>query len=99
MFVQKFIAPSVEELPKAKLKHEIALFLMYKKSFMDLKKFKIDVDDRKNIFNFKDQFKEFTYSPEYSEISRQIKADLDKTYTLAKSYVENVGLCSNEITA
>ena len=87
MFVDKFILPYSFDLKKLRANHNIGLFILSKKTFIDMKKFKIEIDNRKNIFNFKEDFEEFTESPAYKELSLQVKIDLDKTYYQAKYHV------------
>ena len=53
MFVDKFILPYERDLKKLKANHAIGLFIMNKKAFHEMKKFKISIDERKNVFNFK----------------------------------------------
>ena len=56
MFVFKFVAPYVANFYNIKANHGIALFVMSKKSYVDLNQLKKDMMVKKDIFGFKKYF-------------------------------------------
>ena len=59
MLVFKYIVPYVIDLGHVKANHGITLFIMSKKSLIDLKIFHRNLVDKKNMFNFQSHFEWF----------------------------------------
>lgn len=56
MFVFKFISPFVSNFYNIKANHGIAMFILSKKAFLEIKKLCKDITDKRNIFNFANSF-------------------------------------------
>lgn len=56
MFIFKFVSPYVANFYNIKANHGIALFVLSKKAFLDIRKFIADMRDKKNIFNLQKYF-------------------------------------------
>lgn len=56
MFIYKFISPYVTHFNKIKANHGIALFIMSKKAYLDMKHLKQSMMEKKNIFKFPKYF-------------------------------------------
>lgn len=75
MFVFKFVAPYVANFYNIKANHGIALFVMSKKAYVDLNQLKKDMMSKKDIFNLKKFFEEFTTSTSYKNMLEYVKTD------------------------
>ena len=64
-FVFKFIIPHLQQFKDMKANHNVALFLLAKRSFLDMSIFLRAVKNNENIFKQKHFFKEFIKSPVY----------------------------------
>lgn len=56
MFVFKFISPFVSNFYNIKANHGIAMFILSKKAYLEIKKLCKDIVDKRNIFNFANSF-------------------------------------------
>ena len=77
MFIFKFISPFVSNFHNIKANHGIALFILSKKAYLEIKTFYKDIKDRKNIFNFQKYFPDFLNNGIYSSLAKQVKNDLE----------------------
>lgn len=76
MFIFKFISPFVSNFHNIKANHGIALFILSKKAYLEIKSFYKDIKDRKNIFNFPKYFPDFLNTGIYNSLTNQVKNDL-----------------------
>ena len=74
MFIFKFVAPYVNSLQHIKANHNIALFVMSKRAYLDMKKLKNDIQQKKKLPNAK-YFEEFTLTQTYRNLLDQIIGD------------------------
>ncbi len=76
MFIFKFISPFVSNFHNIKANHGIALFILSKKAYLEIKTFYKDINDKKNIFNLPKYFPDFLNSALYKSLANQVKNDL-----------------------
>jgi hypothetical protein len=50
MFIFKFISPFIPNFYNIKANHGIAMFILSKKAYLDMKKLHKDMSEKKNIF-------------------------------------------------
>lgn len=62
MFVFKYVAPYVSSLFEMKANHEISMFIISKKAYLDMKEFYDFVKQKKNYFKLYKYWEEFTTS-------------------------------------
>lgn len=77
MFIFKFVSPFVPNFYNIKANHGIAMFILSKKAYLEMKKFHKDLVDKKNIFNLPKHFDGFTNSSSYKNIINQLKGDTE----------------------
>ncbi len=99
MFVFKYVSPYSDTLVQYKANHGIALYITAKKAYTDMKNLIEDAKKQKNLFNLKKDWFEFSKSPVYSEIIRQLEGDLEMIYAQALSYQFDIEIQSKEIEA
>ena len=66
MFISKFVAPYIYNLFEIKATHEISLFIMSKKAYIDMKQLYSDIKQNQNFLKIEKYWKEFTESAIYS---------------------------------
>ena len=95
MFIFKFVVPNFPCYSRIKINHYCAMFVLSKKSYVDLKKLRKDMGEKKNIFKCPEEyFYEFVKSREYEDLIYFLEDEMDIAKTHAKMYQENVGLCA-----
>lgn len=99
MFVHKFVSPYVTYFNHIKANHGIALFIMSKKAFLDIRQLGADMKARKNIFKFHQYFEEFTASLTYKNILDQVLSDQEMAQIQTISYSSDIDMCSKAISA
>lgn len=97
MFVHKFVSPYVVNFYQIKANHGIALFIMSKKAYVDLKKLKNSMIERKNIFKFPKYFEEFTMSQAYKNMLDQVTLDAEMVEMQSICYSQDIEMCSKDI--
>lgn len=75
MFIFKFVSPFIPNFYNIKANHGIAMFILSKKAYLEMKKFHKDITDKKNIFNVLKYFNEFSNSQVYKNLVNQIASD------------------------
>ncbi len=76
MFIFKYIVPQVGNLYKIKATHEISMFIMSKKSYIELKELVNDMRNKKNFKKIDKYWNEFVSSQVYKELLSQFESDL-----------------------
>lgn len=98
-FVFKFIAPYVSKFGQVKANHGIAMFIISKKAFIDMKQFRRSLEKRENIFKIKNFFEDFTNSQIYQNLLKQVESDIEIIQVQAICYSSDIEICSNQIKA
>ncbi len=99
MFTFKFVSPYVTHFYNIKANHGIALFMMSKRAYMDIKQLKKDMEARKNIFKLQKYFEEFAVSQTYRNMLEQVTTDMDMVQAQSICYSSDIEMCSKEISA
>ena len=71
-FVFKFIAPYISRFGAIKANHGIAMFMMSKKAYVDMKSFHKGLVKKDNMFKFNHYFEDFANSFIYKNLLKQV---------------------------
>lgn len=75
MFIFKFVSPFIPNFYQIKANHGIAMFILSKKAYLEMKKLHKEMTEKKNIFNVSKYFEEFANSQVYKNLLNQIASD------------------------
>lgn len=97
MFIFKHVTPYIYNLYNLNANHGIALFVISKKAYHEMKQLNAYIRARQNFMNLNPYFNEFTQSNKYKELGELIASDQEIIMAQIWSYKEDIQYCSQEI--
>ena len=94
MFIFKFVTPYIFNIFHIKANHCIALFLLSKKAYHQMKNFHHYVKNRTNFLKIAPYFNEFANSSKYDTLIETTKSDIEIILAQIFSYKEDIEHCS-----